>query len=107
METLLGALLLAGLLAGLISWWLLPIMASLLLAVPLSALSALDLSRYGRGGLRMDSPNTLREPAIVTKARTERALFKGMLAVKLPVATSNLKSVNCLSFKDIMTSALL
>ncbi|MEL6619358.1 MAG: glucans biosynthesis glucosyltransferase MdoH [Pseudomonadota bacterium] len=68
-ETVLGLLLMAGLLAGLVSWWLLPIMASLLLAVPLSALSAVPLFR----GLRLDSPLTLREPAIVQSARAARA----------------------------------
>ena len=67
-ETLLGALLVVGLSAGLISWWLLPIMVSLLLAVPLSALSA-TTSRV----LRLDNPLTLREPTIVARARTARA----------------------------------
>lgn len=76
-ETLLGVLLTAGLVAGLISLWLIPIAFSLLLAVPLSALSAVNIS--GRAGLRMDSPNTLREPRIVTNAKKERAAFKGLL----------------------------
>ncbi len=67
-ETILGALLLAGLWAGLISWWLIPIMASLLLAVPLSALSATTST-----ALRLDNPLTLREPSIVAHARTARA----------------------------------
>lgn len=71
-ETLVGAVLLAGLMAGLVSAWLIPIMASLLLAVPLSALSALNLVRHARGGWRLDSPHTLREPAIVTQARAQR-----------------------------------
>ncbi|MEP1587502.1 glucans biosynthesis glucosyltransferase MdoH [Tateyamaria sp.] len=67
-ETVLGVLLLVGLTAGLVSWWLLPIMASLILAVPLSALSA-TTSHI----LRLDNPLTLREPTIVARARTARA----------------------------------
>ena len=72
-ETLLGAALLALLGAGLISWWLIPIAASLVLAIPLSALSAYPLSRVDLGALRLDSPLTLHEPAIVTSARDARA----------------------------------
>lgn len=67
-ETLIGVLLLAGLVAGLVSWWLFPIMASLALAVPLSALSAATAT-----ALRLDNPLTLREPTIVTHARNARA----------------------------------
>ncbi len=76
-ETVLGMMLVAGLAAGLISLWLIPIAFSLVMAVPLSALSGANFSR--RAGLRMDSPNTLREPGIVTRAKKERALFKGLL----------------------------
>ena len=72
METLLGLVLLTGLMSGLVSLWLIPIAASLCLAVPLSALSALPVSRYVPAPLRMNSPNTLREPAIVTRALRER-----------------------------------
>ena len=79
-ETLLGAVLAAGLLAGLISAWLAPIVMSLLLAVPLSALSALNLARHARGGWRMDSPHTLREPRIVARARHQRARMHGILS---------------------------
>ncbi|TMM51650.1 glucans biosynthesis glucosyltransferase MdoH [Sulfitobacter sabulilitoris] len=77
-ETLLGLLLLAGLVSGLVSLWLIPIVGSLCLAVPLSALSAVDLSR-GMAGLRMDSPLTLREPAIVSHARAERSRLRSLL----------------------------
>jgi len=85
-ETLLGLLLLTGLLAGLISLWLLPIVFSLVMAVPLSALSALNIAQRAPEGLRMDSPNTLREPGIVTRARAARAKAKDQIlsAEKLP-----------------------
>ena len=67
-ETVIGGLLLVGLMAGLVSLWLLPIMTSLLFAVPLSALSATTAS-----ALRLDNPLTLREPTIVAHARAARA----------------------------------
>ncbi|WP_229884383.1 glucans biosynthesis glucosyltransferase MdoH [Roseobacter sp. MH60115] len=84
-ETLLGAVLLIGLASGLISLWLIPIVASLCLAVPLSALSAVPLSRALPGGLRMQSPHTIREPAIVGRARLERSRLRNLLdAGQLP-----------------------
>nr|MBC6968027.1 Glucans biosynthesis glucosyltransferase H [Roseobacter litoralis] len=84
-ETILGLVLLAGLGAGLVSFWLIPIMASLCLAVPLSALSAVPLSRRLPGGLKMQSPNTIREPGIVSRARLERSRLHAMLkAARMP-----------------------
>lgn len=84
-ETLLGVVLLIGLASGLISLWLIPIVASLCLAVPLSALSAVPLSRALPGGLRMQSPHTIREPAIVGRARLERSRLRNLLdAGQLP-----------------------
>jgi membrane glycosyltransferase len=71
-ETLVGALLLVGLVSGLVSWWLLPIMTSLVLAVPLSVLSARSVPGRGASPLRLDNPLTLREPTIVTNARAAR-----------------------------------
>ena len=85
-ETLLGLLLLTGLVAGLISLWLVPIVFSLVMAVPLSALSSLNLAQHARGGLRMDSPNTLREPAIVLRARDARAQIKAHLLTSEKIA---------------------
>jgi membrane glycosyltransferase len=85
-ETLFGMILLSGLAAGLISLWLLPIVFSLVMAVPLSALSALNIALHAPQGLRMDSPNTIREPGIITRARAARASVKDQLqaAEKLP-----------------------
>ena len=71
-ETVLGLILLAGLLSGLVSLWLLSIVISLTCAIPLSALSSLPLSEGLPGALRMQSPQTLREPAIVARARVAR-----------------------------------
>ncbi len=83
-ETFLGLILTLGLAAGLISWWLLPIAASLLLAVPLSALSALNLAKRAPRSLAMNSPYTLREPAIVTRARSAREQIKAQLGINPP-----------------------
>lgn len=84
-ETMIGLMLVVGLGAGLISLWLLPIVFSLVLSVPLSALSAVHLGR-APAGLRMESPNSLREPAILTKAKKERALIRSSIADKAGVA---------------------
>lgn len=79
-ETLLGLVLLIGLAAGLVSLWLIPIVASLCLAVPLSALSAWSLPRTLPRGLLMQSPHTIREPAIVCRARHERSRLRHLLS---------------------------
>lgn len=79
METLLGALLVVGLSAGLISLWLLPIVFSLVMAVPLSALSSVHLGQRTPAPLRMESPNSLREPAILIRAKRERDALQTLL----------------------------
>lgn len=78
-ETALGVILTAGLASGLVSLWLIPIAASLLMAVPLSALSAVPVVRCLPGPLRMQSPHTLREPAIVRKAKDKRGRIHAVL----------------------------
>lgn len=83
-ETVLGLVLITGLTAGLISLWLLPIALSLVLAVPLSALSALNLVDRAPKSLAMNSPYTLREPGIVTRAKKARADIKAQLMLDLP-----------------------
>tara|TARA_R110002049_G_scaffold23781_6_gene84695 strand:- start:82746 stop:84662 length:1917 start_codon:yes stop_codon:yes gene_type:complete len=80
-ETLLGLILAAGLAAGLISYWLVPIVFSLVLAIPLSALSALDITGLLPRGWRLDSPHTLREPAIVARARRAREELRKQLTM--------------------------
>lgn len=72
-EMVLGLVLLSGLMAGLVSLWLVPIVASLVLAVPLSALSGVQISQNAPATFRLDSPYTLREPSIVRRAVQERA----------------------------------
>jgi len=84
LETVLGLMLAVGLVGGLISLWLLPIAAGLLLAVPLSALSALNIAKCAPRSLAMNSPYTLREPKIVMRARLARAQIKAQLTVNVP-----------------------
>lgn len=85
-ESILGFVLLAGLVSGLVSLWLLPIAASLCLAIPLSALSALPLSNRLPQAFKMNSPQTLREPGIVRRAQQERGRLRAQLekGQKLP-----------------------
>ncbi|NNE51156.1 MAG: glucans biosynthesis glucosyltransferase MdoH [Sulfitobacter sp.] len=85
LETGLGLLLLSGLAAGLISLWLVPIIFSLVLAVPLSALSALDVGGRLPALLSMQNPTNLREPGIVARAREARGELKAELLAKEPI----------------------
>lgn len=83
-ETLSGALLGIGMLAGLVSLWLLPITISLLAAVPLSMMSGVRLG--SRRGLRhvMSTPEMLYTPPILKLARSHRMLFRA--PVQPPIA---------------------
>jgi membrane glycosyltransferase len=83
-ETLSGALLGIGMLAGMISIWLLPIAISLVLAVPLSMISGVRLG--SRRGLRhvMATPEMLEMPPILTLARSHRMLFHE--TIQTPIA---------------------
>lgn len=69
-ETLLGAVLLIGMATGFVSLWLIPIMASLFLAVPLSWMSGLDLP----GSL--STPQEVRAPLVAKRAAQWRAKLK-------------------------------
>ncbi len=80
-ETLLGTLLLAGMVLGIVSLWMMPIMVSLLGAVPLSALSGLNL---GNSAL-MVTPEERETPDIVRAAAREKQVFAQMLNPPAPV----------------------
>lgn len=73
LESVSGALLLAGIGAGIVSLWLLPIAVSLTLAIPLSAISG--LRARGRNGVLIASPDHIAPPAIRMAAEAERARF--------------------------------
>ena len=72
LETVLGVLLTFGLVAGLISLWLIPIAASLALAVPLSWASGREV-----GDALLATPETENEPRIVTMATHWRRRIGG------------------------------
>ena len=74
LETASGILLVAGMAAGLVSLWLLPIAGSLVLAVPLSALSGVSLK--GLVSKWMGTKELWREPPITQAARHYRAELK-------------------------------
>lgn len=78
-ETLCGIAILAGVASGQVSALILPIGVSLAGAVPLSLLSALPIANANTRVLRMDTPTSLQEPAIVSLARSERARIKSEL----------------------------
>ncbi|MFO6463414.1 glucans biosynthesis glucosyltransferase MdoH [Jannaschia sp. KMU-145] len=73
-ETVLGALLLAGMATGYVSLWLLPIMASLVLAVPLSHLSGRPFAGW------LATPQEVRAPLVATRARHWRSELRDALA---------------------------
>jgi membrane glycosyltransferase len=78
LETVLGLVLVAGLSSGLVSLWLIPIAASLILAIPLSALSAAQVNRCLPAALRMNSPHSLREPYILKRAKIARSALRNL-----------------------------
>ena len=86
LETILGAVISAGLVSGLVPIWLLPIAASLLLAVPLSALSAWRIGSRAPKSAQLMPPETLRAPPIVQMAQAERARLKSQIDAEQPLA---------------------
>ncbi len=80
LETITGGLLLALMLKGLVSWWLLPIAVSLLGATALSALGSMDLSVRPRLSRQLSTPENLNAPAIIKTAFIERERFADLLA---------------------------
>ncbi len=74
LETVAGCALVVGILAGLVTWWLAPIAVSLVLAIPLSALSGAQV----RARL-MGTAETYLEPQIIGAARHYRSELKSYL----------------------------
>ncbi|MEO3415809.1 glucans biosynthesis glucosyltransferase MdoH [Roseovarius sp. CAU 1744] len=79
-ELVLGLVLMAAIWAGYASPWLGLIAVSLVLAAPLSKLSALCVNRRLPSVFRLDAPNSLREPRIFRSAQDERARMRDLLA---------------------------
>lgn len=79
-ETIMGALMIAGMMQGLVTLWLLPIAISLVGAVALSALSGVNLGAKGWTGRQMGTPEHLNAPRIIRVAMAERRRFAAVLA---------------------------
>jgi membrane glycosyltransferase len=80
-ETAMGAALLAGVGTGFVTLWLLPIALSLALAVPLSALSGLRLTRTRHLARLLGTVEDHAVPEIIARARARRdELRMGLLA---------------------------
>jgi len=77
LETGIGAALTAGILSGLVSPWLWPIALSLVLAVPLSAISGVSLT--GALAPVLGTREMYREPPITRAARAYRNELKALL----------------------------
>ncbi|MCX7645430.1 MAG: glucans biosynthesis glucosyltransferase MdoH [Rhodobacteraceae bacterium] len=80
LETVSGAALLLGIAAGLVSPWLLPVAVPLALAVPLSALSGLRLTRTPWLAAQLGTPEVFNAPAIIRAAQAHRAGLRRMFA---------------------------
>ncbi len=79
LETLMGAGLVAGMSTGLVTLWLLPIAVSLAGAIPLSALSGLNLTRHRWMEKQLGTQEVFNAPAIIRAAKAERAQLQQML----------------------------
>lgn len=79
LETLAGVAMIAGMIAGLVSLWLLPIAISLAFAVPLSALSGLRLTQFKATRRAMGTPEVYAAPAIIRAAKAHRAELRASL----------------------------
>ncbi|MDU8943767.1 glucans biosynthesis glucosyltransferase MdoH [Ovoidimarina sediminis] len=80
LETIVGALLVGGMVHGLVTLWLLPVAVSLLGAVPLSALSGLRLTRFRWTQRVLGTPEVFDAPPIIRGARAHRAALRDTLA---------------------------
>ncbi len=79
LETITGAALLAGVAYGLVTLWLLPIALSLACAIPLSALSGMDLTRFTWTRNQMGTPEDFNAPDIIRTAMRHRSRLRIIL----------------------------
>ena len=84
LETAIGLLLCAGMATGLVTLWLAPIALSLVLAIPLSALSGLDMTRTRWARRQLGTPETLNTPQIIRSARVQRRRIATLLEAPEP-----------------------
>ncbi|ABD56116.1 glucans biosynthesis glucosyltransferase MdoH [Jannaschia sp. CCS1] len=79
LETLAGIAMITGMVAGIVSLWLLPIAISLAFAVPLSALSGLRLTRFRATTRALGTPEVYAAPPIIKAAKAHRAELRASL----------------------------
>lgn len=79
-ETIIGTLLLLGMTQGIVTLWLLPIAISLAGAVPLSALSGVNMDSRRWSSKQLGTPEQINAPAIIRDAMAERKRFAAYLA---------------------------
>ncbi len=79
-ETVTGILILLGMFFGMVTLWLLPISLSLALAVPLSALSGVNLNSRRWSSRQMGTPEAINAPPIIRLALRQRRRFAGFLS---------------------------
>ncbi len=75
LETCVGTLLLIGMGLGIVSLWLLPIMISLILAVPLSALSGILIPTHSKMPWTLPTPTELNTPDIMLTAQDAKTIY--------------------------------
>lgn len=83
-ETIIGTVLVTGMATGVVTFWLAPIAASLALAIPLSALSAVNLENWRWSHRHMGTPETINPLPIIRRARAERRRFADLLDSPAP-----------------------
>ncbi|MCE0506706.1 glucans biosynthesis glucosyltransferase MdoH [Roseivivax sp. GX 12232] len=86
LETVLGAGMILGMASGLLSLWLTPVAVSLAAAPVLSWLSSARVADLSLAPLRLETPLSLREPRVQTRARAERAALRDALETPEPAA---------------------
>jgi membrane glycosyltransferase len=79
LETVIGALLIAGMSEGIVTWWLSPIALSLALAMPLSAASGWNLNRFKWSRGQLGTPEVFNAPQIIRSAMAERLALRKIL----------------------------
>ncbi|WP_226780525.1 glucans biosynthesis glucosyltransferase MdoH [Oceaniglobus trochenteri] len=79
-ETVMGLAIVGGMALGVVSLWLLPIAVSLVMAVPLSALSGVNLANRRWSSRQLGTPESINAPRIIRSAMVERRRFAALLA---------------------------
>jgi len=78
-ETIIGVFLILGMAQGLVTLWLIPIAISLAFAVPLSALSGVNLDSRRWSANQLGTPEIINAPAIIKDAMAQRKRFAAYL----------------------------